>query len=83
MATTFTDEAAWVARVAAHVKRLGLRVPNPNYLESGSYAPQWRVRGATQEYKLPSAYGNLIIARAVRGAMNSTVLVFNARGLRT
>lgn len=77
----FASEAAWVARVVRHVRELGARVPNPDYLASGGYAPQWRVTGGTLEYRLPAAHGALTIARATQVWRNAPHYEFAARGL--
>ena len=37
----------------AHVKKLGYRVPNPNYMASGTYSPQWKCQGSIDWYQLP------------------------------
>jgi hypothetical protein len=80
---TFTEEAPWVAAVAAHVSALGCQVPSPDYLESNSYAPQWRVFGNVLEYKLPASHGALIIARATRSSgVRAGAFEFSKKGLR-
>ena len=37
----------------AHVKKLGYQVPNPNFMISGAYSPQWKCSGSIDYYELP------------------------------
>lgn len=76
------SESALVNAVCVYVKKLGCKVPSPNYLESNSYAPQWRVFGGVLEYKLPSSHGSLVIARLTRSGAHSTTFEFDVKGLR-
>lgn len=42
-----------IAKVVAHVKSEKLRVPNPDFLSTKKYSPQWKVAGNTIYYQLP------------------------------
>lgn len=65
-----------IDRVVAYVRKHSLRVPNPDYRATHSYAPQWRITGAVYWYQLP--HGGPVIA-----ARNSRThrCVFERRGI--
>ena len=46
-------EATMLRLLKEYVKKHKIRVPNPDYRESGTYSPQWKIYGAIYYYQLP------------------------------
>ncbi len=46
------NEPAMLLALSALVKAKGRRFPNPNYRQSRTYSPQWKVKGGTYYYAI-------------------------------